>query len=168
MSIANYENLVSNAERRAVLTGEQPAVARCVDLGALAPGSRGKLELTLAEEPGQEDRLIDRLVDEAVKTVFDQRADPKQFRNVVEFFEGAQTVELHDGLTPQQVWQRLAPIRGLRSQVEQLAQQWEPELSRGATTEGVTAAVAEFILHALHCHNRVNRAVKTTGTVYGG
>jgi magnesium chelatase subunit I len=168
MSIANYENLISSAERRAVLTGEQPAVARCVDLAALAPSSRGKLELTLGEEPGQEDRLIERLIDEAVKTVFDQRANPKQFRNVVEFFEGAQTIELHDGLTPQEVWKRVSPIRGFRSQVEQLAQQWEPELSRGATADAVTAAVAELILHALHCHNRVNRAVKSAGTVYGG
>jgi magnesium chelatase subunit I len=167
MSIANYENLVSNAERRAVLTGEQPAVARCVDLSALGPSSRGKLELTLAEEPGQEDKLITRLIDEAIKTVFDQRANPKHFRNVVEFFEGGQSLELHDKLTPAEVWKRVGAIRGYRSQIEQLAQTWEPELSRGPAAEGVTAAVAEFVLDALHCHNRVNRAVKGTGTVYG-
>jgi magnesium chelatase subunit I len=168
MSIANYENLVSNAERRAVLTGESPPVARCVDLAALAASSRGKLELTLAEEPGQEDTLIGRIMDEAVKAVFDQRANPKQFRNVVEFFEGGQNIELNDALTPAQVWQRVGGIRGFRSQVEQLAHTWEPELSTGPAAEGVTAAVAEFILDALHCHNRLNRVAKGTGTVFGG
>jgi magnesium chelatase subunit I len=167
MSVANYENLVSNAERRSLLTGETPAVARCVDLEALAASSRGKLELTLAEEPGQEDQLITRLVDEAVKSIFDARCNPKQFRNVVEFFEGGQSLELHDGLTAAEVWQRAGGIRGFRSQIDTLAQAWEPELSRGLTADGVTAAVAEFVLHSLHCHNRVNRAVKPTGTVYG-
>lgn len=71
MSIANYENLISNAERRAVLLGESHAVARISDLTALVASSRGKLELSLTEETGQEDRLISRLIDEAVKTVFD-------------------------------------------------------------------------------------------------
>jgi magnesium chelatase subunit I len=168
MSIANYENLVSNAERRALSTGEHPAVARCVDLSALAASSRGKLELTLIEEPGQEDQLIGRLIDEAVKAVFDQRANPKQFRNVVEFFEAGHTLEVHDGLTPQETWQRLSGIRGFRAQVEQLARTWEPELAQGPAAEGTLAAIAEFVLDALHCHNRLNRVSKGVGTVFGG
>lgn len=167
MSIANYENLVSNAERRALLTGETPAVARCVDLSALTASSRGKLELALVEEPGQEDQLIVRLIDEAVKSIFDQRSHPKQFRNVVEYFEAGQTVEVHDGLTAEATWQRLSGIRGFRAQVEQLAQLWEPELVKGPAAEGVTAAVAEFILDALHCHNRLNRVAKGATTVFG-
>src|SRR3954470_10630613 len=42
MSIANYENMVSNAERRAVLLGEAVAVPRVSDLAYLAASTRGK------------------------------------------------------------------------------------------------------------------------------
>ena len=59
MSIANLENVVSNAERRAL------AQRRALDRPAgLRPGatsrasSRGKLELTMTEDDGHEDKLI--------------------------------------------------------------------------------------------------------------
>src|SRR5208282_2324909 len=45
MSIANSENLVSNAERRALALGETEAVARVSDLVGLVGSSRGKIEL---------------------------------------------------------------------------------------------------------------------------
>src|SRR5438132_5820995 len=65
MSIANYENLISNAERRGILLGETPVVPRISDMAYLAASTRGKIELTLSEEEGQEDRIIDKLLGEA-------------------------------------------------------------------------------------------------------
>lgn len=168
MSIANYENLVSNAERRAVLRGEAVAACRTCDLAALAPSSRGKLELNMTEEGGQEDRLVQRLLDEAVKSVFDQHGNPKQFRAVVEFFEGGQSLELHDRLTAQEVWDRVGAIRGFRAQIEQLAAALEPAAARGPHAVHFTAALAEFVLDALHCHNRLNRTARHRGVQYGG
>ncbi|MDZ4684309.1 MAG: sigma 54-interacting transcriptional regulator [Planctomycetaceae bacterium] len=167
MSIANYENLISSAERRAVIAGEDPAVARCADLAALVSSSRGKMELTMTEEPGQEDKLVGRLIDEAVKTVFDQSANPKQFRSVVEHFEQGKGVELSDRLPAKEVLARVGEIRGFRAQVEQFAKQLEPALATGASTDGFLASVAEFILHALHCHNRLNRTAKGTSLQFG-
>ena len=72
MSIANLENVVSNAERRALINGERWIVPRVSDLAHVAASSRGKLELTMAEDDGQEDKLIGRIVAEAVKNVFGQ------------------------------------------------------------------------------------------------
>ena len=99
MSIANFENMLSNAERRALINGEHHAVPRIADLTHVAPSSRGKLELTMAEDEGHEDKLIGRLVDEAVKNVFTQRLDAREFRAAVDYFEagkalGATTVDL--------------------------------------------------------------------------
>jgi magnesium chelatase subunit I len=167
MSIANYETLVSNAERRAVLTGDEPVVARCADLAALVASSRGKMELTMTEEPGQEDKLVSRLVDEAVKTVFDQVANPKQFRSVVEHFEQGKAIELSDRLSAKDVLARVQEIRGFRPQVEQLAKQLEPNHMTGSAADGMLVSVAEFILHALHCHNRLNRTIKGRTTAFG-
>ena len=168
MSIANYENLVSSAERRAVLAGEPHAVARPADLLHLSASSRGKLELTMSDEPGEEDRLIGRLIDEAVKTVFDlHELNPKQFRNVVEHFEGGKTLDLGDGLPTKAVLQQIDTIRGFRSQVEQIAKLLEPDLASGSHADGFHAAVAEFLLDALHCHNRLNRTRRTGASQYG-
>lgn len=167
MSVANYENLVSSAERRAILLGEPTVVARCGDLAAMIASSRGKMELTMSEEPGQEDRLVARLIDEAVKNVFDQTGNLKAYRNVLEHFEGGATIELDDRLPTAEVLKRVGGIRGFREQIDGLARQLAPELCQGATAEGLRATVAEFILHALHCHNRLNRSTKGTAAVYG-
>src|SRR3954454_6150416 len=70
MSIANLENVVSNAERRALLNRERWVVPRVSDLPHVFHSSRGKLQLTLTEDDGQEDKLIERIGGEAVKNVF--------------------------------------------------------------------------------------------------
>ena len=168
MSIANYENLISAAERRAVITAESVAVARPVDLWHMEASSRGKLELTMSDEPGHEDRLIERLIDEAVKAVFDlYELNPKQFRNVVEYFEGGKTLDLEDGLSSQDVLKKLDAIRGFRVQLEQLAQSLEPDLSQGPQAAGLLAGLAEFLLQGLHSHNRLNRSRKSGIATYG-
>ncbi|MDX1967320.1 MAG: magnesium chelatase, partial [Planctomycetaceae bacterium] len=106
-------------------------------------------------------------IDEAVKNVFDQSSNPKAFRNVIEYFEGSNKVELDDRLSAAEVLKRVSAIRGFREQVEQLTLELEPELARGSSGDGVRAGVAEFILHALHCHNRLNRTARDAGVVYG-
>ncbi|MFO0960289.1 MAG: sigma 54-interacting transcriptional regulator [Isosphaeraceae bacterium] len=53
MSIANLENVISNAERRALLNEEGWVVPRASDLAHIAPSARGKLELTMSEDDGQ-------------------------------------------------------------------------------------------------------------------
>src|SRR5689334_48767 len=58
MSIANLENVVSNAERRALLNRERWIVPRISDLAHVAASARGKLELTMSEDDGHEDKLI--------------------------------------------------------------------------------------------------------------
>src|SRR3954463_4337312 len=73
-SIANAETVTSNAERRGIVTGEKRVVPRICDLNCLVTSCRGKIEMTLAEEDGAEDKLIQSLVGEAVKNVFNRIA----------------------------------------------------------------------------------------------
>lgn len=167
MSIANYENMISNAERRTTLVGEPAAVARVSDLAYLAASSRGKMELTMTEEPGEEDKLVGRIIGEAVKNVFDQKFNPKQFRNVVEYFEGGKTIDLGDRLKSSEVLQRIAPVRSFRQQVETIAGELEPNLSKSEYAPHLYASVAEFLLEALHCHNRLNKTVSHGAASYG-
>ena len=66
------------------LAGERHGVPRISDLAHVAPSSRGKLELTMSEDEGHEDKLIGRLVEEAVKNIFTQHLDVREFRAMVE------------------------------------------------------------------------------------
>jgi magnesium chelatase subunit I len=167
MSIANSENLVSNAERRALALGETEAVARVSDLVGLVGSSRGKIELQMTEETGEEDKLLGRIIEEAVKTIFDQHFDPKQFRNIVEYFESGNTVEVGDRVPAAQILKRIEAVREFRKQVERGAAELDAKLAATPLRPQLEASVAEFILDGLYTHNRLNKKQKTGGTSYG-
>src|SRR5215207_3369676 len=98
-SIANLETLVSNAERRGILTGETRVVPRVCDLNYLIASSRGKIEMTLAEEDGAEDKLIQSLTGEAVKAVFARYARVDDYERIIEQFLGNLTFPAGDDLS---------------------------------------------------------------------
>jgi len=167
MSIANSENLVSNAERRALALGEPEAVARVSDLIGLVGSSRGKIELQMTEETGEEDKLLGRIIEEAVKTVFDQHFDPKQFRNIVEYFESGNTIEVGDRVPAAQLLKRIEGVREFRKQVERAAGELDARLAGTPLRPQLEASVAEFILDGLYTHNRLNKKQKSSGATYG-
>ncbi len=99
MSIANLENVVSNAERRSIVHRERWIVPRVSDLASAAASSRGKLELTMSEDDGHEDKLIHRIIDEAAKNIFGLHVDVRELRPIVEYFDSGNSVELGDTLS---------------------------------------------------------------------
>lgn len=167
MSIANYENLVSNAERRGVVSHENHVVTRVSDMAHAAAGSRGKVELSMTEDSGEEDGLINRIIGEAVKNVFDQYLKPKQFRSVVEFFESGKNLTVGDGVPTAEYLKSIGQIRSFKQDVEMLAGELEPELAKGPYRDALVASVAEFILDGLHTHNRLNKQRKAGAASYG-
>jgi magnesium chelatase subunit I len=168
MSVSNFENLLSNAERRGVTQGQTHVVARPSDLAHAAAGGRGKVEMSMTEEPGEEDGLLDRMTDEAVKNVFDQYLKPKRFRSVVEHVEGGKTIRVGEGVTTKEYLDLLDDVPHFKEDVEIIAGELEPDLAGGDYHEQLLACVAEFILEGLHVHNRLNRARTGAVASYGG
>ena len=166
MSIANLENVVSNAERRTIMNRETWVVPRVSDLVHVAAGSRGKLELTMAEDDGHEDKLVERIAAEAIKNIFDLHCDVRELRPMVEYFDGGKTVELTDGLPTREVLLRIERVPGLRKKAEQLGAGMLPELKDHEARDAATASAAEFILDGLHVHNKLNKNVKAGATKY--
>ena len=167
MSIANYENLVSNTERRALALKEDRDVARVSDLVALIGSSRGKIELNMTEETGEEDKLLSRIVEEAVKSIFDQHFDPKHFRIIVEYFESGNTLEVGDRLPAADILKRIDAVREFRKQVGKAAGELDPEIAATPLRPQLEASVAEFILDGLYCHNRLNKKQARGTASYG-
>ncbi len=166
MSIASLENVVSNAERRAIVNGERWIIPRASDLLHIVSAARGKLELTMSEDEGEEDTLIRRLVSEAVKNVFATHFDPKKFRDVVEYFEGGKGIEVGDMMPTSTLLELTQKIPLLKDKARELSEKTQPELTDQDAREASIAAAAEFILEGLHVNNRLNKNVKAGASAY--
>src|SRR5437870_6783054 len=98
VSTSNYENLVSNALRRALRTGEREAVARVSDMNSLIASTAGKIELETWEESDAE-AVLEKLMKTACNHVFRRHFTVPEFSELVQRFERSGfTVEVGDRL----------------------------------------------------------------------
>jgi magnesium chelatase subunit I len=152
-SIANMETLISNAERRGIRTGEKRVVPRICDLNYLIASCRGKIEMTLAEEEGAEDKLIKSLVGEAVKAVFGRYDDPEAHENITEQFKGNLTFPAGDDLSADEFVANMKAVKGLSPAAATLSR----ELKLDGGDVATLAAVGEFLLEGLYVNNRLSK-----------
>jgi magnesium chelatase subunit I len=148
------------------LLGENPSVPRISDLAYLIASTRGKIELTLSEDEGQEDKVIEKLVGEAVKNVFESYFEPKHLRPLVEWFEAGKTFISGDQVPSPEYVARLAEMPILKKEIAKLFQR--PELA-GLLQEAepaLTASAMEFVLEGLHVQNRLNKNFRAGQTHY--
>ncbi|HYO11401.1 MAG TPA: sigma 54-interacting transcriptional regulator [Tepidisphaeraceae bacterium] len=161
-SIANLETVVSNAERRGIVTGESRVVPRVCDLNYLIASSRGKIEMTLAEEEGAEDKLIRSLVGEAVKTVFARTAKLDDFERVVDQFMGNITFPGGDDLSADEFVANMKAVKPLHQGALALAKQMELDGGDPATL----AAIGEFLLEGLYVNDRLSKKTSKGKTFF--
>lgn len=72
MSITAYENLLSTAERRAILSGDEKTTVRLSDFMGVIPSITGKIELVYEGEQEGSGFVAETLIEEAVKSLFNQ------------------------------------------------------------------------------------------------
>jgi len=166
MSIANFENMISNAERRGILTHETPVVPRISDLVYLSASARGKIELTMSEDDGQEDKVIGKLIGEAVKNLFEAHFDVKRFRQAVEWFEAGNSFVVGDRQPSGEYVKRLYNVPALKKEIDQFLKEGTPPDMQKQAHDALTASVAEFILEGLHVENRLNKNLKGTEATF--
>ncbi len=84
VSINNFESILSNAEKRSVINGENEIVPRVSDLHSLYASTAGKIELEYVGEDKKEGDLIERLINRAVLKTFDRyfKMDDPQLKKV--------------------------------------------------------------------------------------
>ena len=160
VTTANYENLVANALRRALLTGEKEAVVRISDLPALLPSTSGKIELETWDDADDE-QVIDKIVRTACNNVFRRYFSAQEFGDLVQRFDkSGVTVEVGDRLAASAYGQAVEALPGLDR-----ARQKLDELQTPASM----AAVLELVLEGLHLGKRLNKtALDEHVSVYGG
>jgi magnesium chelatase subunit I len=149
VSIANYENLLSSALKRAIRLDEGVAVPRVSDLGALAPSTGGKIEMETAGEGGEE-KILTRLVQKAVLNVFNRSFGGAELAEVVKGFEGGLAVQTADSMPSEEYIKQVAQMPALRAAAAKL----------GATEPAGVAAAVEFVLEGLHLTKKLNKDVQ--------
>lgn len=153
-SIANAETMVSSAERRAIVLGEKLVVPRMCDLAHVAASCRGKIELMLAESVEAEDRLIESLLGEAVKSVAEDCLDSDGLQPIIDHFAKEKfNLEVGDELTAEQVVQNAGHVRGLVKAAQALCAAAKIENPQPAHV----ASAAEFVLEALYVNNKLSK-----------
>jgi magnesium chelatase subunit I len=146
-SIANYESLLANAQRRSISVGEQEVVPRVADLHYVIPAIAGKVEFETVED-GKEEQILDKLIQGAVLAVFNRYYSVSDFDDVVTRFKAGISVEVGD-MMPSANYERVVKqVDGLAEHVAKV----EPKSSAP-----VTASVVEFILDGLHLNKRLNK-----------
>ncbi len=163
-SIACLENMVSSAERRGILTGEDRVMPRVCDLAHILSSMRGKIELMLADEgDATEDKLVVSLLGEAVKKVFDHAADVEEFDAITDQFETGLKLAVGDDVSADDQIASMKHVDGLLEAARSLTKrlQLDPKDTQAL------AAVGEFLLEALYAHNRLSKHASTEGASYG-
>ena len=113
LPITTLENVVSNAERRALIHGETPVVPRVSDIYASLPSITGKLELEYEGELKGAEQVARDVIRQATAVVFDGYATDLDTRSVIDWFDGGGTLELIDTAPASDLIARTHGIDGL-------------------------------------------------------
>jgi magnesium chelatase subunit I len=151
LPISALENVVSNAERRALKTKEPVAVPRILDIYAALSSITGKLELEYEGELKGGDAVARELIRASVGKTYDKYFDGANVSQIVQWFDLGGSLKLDEGVDSATMVQQLASIQGLMEKVRNLG------LSV-SEPDAVRAAAAEFILEGLYAHRRISRS----------
>src|SRR5512142_115914 len=120
MPITVLENAVSNAERRALLAGDEVAVPRVGDIFASLPAITGKLELEYEGELIGGDKIARELVSRAAAETFKAwgaEAAEEELEEVVEYFDRGGMLQLADDSSAGVVLEGFEAVPGLMDAV---------------------------------------------------
>ena len=151
LPISCTENVISNAERRAIRNGEQVVVPRVGDIYAAMPAITGKLELEYEGEMRGADNVGRELIRTAIAKTYDEYFGGVNMQQVVQWFDLGGEIKLSDNANSKEVLQGLKGIQGLTDKLGALG-------IKPKDPEEVQISAAEFVLEGLYAHKRIGRS----------
>ncbi|MDX2127635.1 MAG: sigma 54-interacting transcriptional regulator [Chloroherpetonaceae bacterium] len=156
LTISAMENLVSNAERRAILNEEATTLTRISDLFQTIPAITGKIELVYEGEQEGAINVAKMLVGKAVLQVFKKYCpDPNKkvqgqnaYHSITNWFAQGNTIDIYNDMKFDDYAAALSKVKGLKEVTEStLKPRTKDELATGM----------EFILEGLYQHSMVGK-----------
>ena len=166
MTISVMENLISSAERRAILNDEKMIVPRICDLQQVLPGMTGKLELVFEGEQEGSVKVSRALIGKAVRETFrkyfpdplqkkirtPQGEEPKrrddEYTPIISWFEAGNKIEVADDMPFDDYYSELNKVASLREIAKRHMKVEESKKFELATS-------MEFVLDGLHQFSRI-------------
>lgn len=153
LSIANYETVVASARRRGLTLKQKISVARMTDLGNIFSSSLGKIELDpYRDEAITEYQIIMKLIDLAIKEVFEEYFTEKkyknEFENITKQIYEANIVEISDYMPASEYKKLLKIIPGFFDLLKDHG--WDQN-------DDLIASGIEFILEGLTTKEKISR-----------
>lgn len=151
LTISAYENLISAAERRALVNGEKETYVRVADLVGVVPAITGKVELVYEGEVEGPVIVAQNLLGKAIKAQFlnyfpdpeklkKRKAGKNPYTKVTAWFGDGNTIDILNDLPDKDYKNRLLAIDGLDDVVEQ----FHPTIKGNEKL-----FLMEFVLHGL-------------------
>ena len=150
LPISCMENVISNAERRAIRSNEKIVVPRIGDVYAAMPAITGKLELEYEGEMKGADHVGRELIRTAVAKTYDDYFNGVNMQQIVQWFDLGGEVQLADAAGAAEVLQSLHHIQGLMEKLVKVG------VGPKDSSE-LQVSAAEFVLEGLHAHKRIGR-----------
>jgi magnesium chelatase subunit I len=150
LPITVIESIISNAERRALITGEEEIVPRVSDVYAAIPSMTGKMELEYEGEQVGASRVAKDLIKRAAGEIFEGYFVGIDFTQTVQWFDQGNNLRLADTASAEE-------CRALLDAVPDLI---ETSLIPFDFRESETAqlvAACEFVLEGLYAENKISR-----------
>ena len=150
LPISCMENVISNAERRAIHHDEKVVVPRIGDVYAAMPAITGKLELEYEGEMKGADHVGRELIRAAIAKTYDAYFTGVNTQQIVQWFDLGGEVQLSDTAGACEVLQALQTIQGLMDKIAKVG------VGPKDSAE-MQVSAAEFVLEGLHAHKRIGR-----------
>ncbi|HZE73508.1 MAG TPA: hypothetical protein VE135_28685 [Pyrinomonadaceae bacterium] len=150
MPITVMESAISNAERRALLTGEEAIVPRVADIYAAIPSLTGKMELEYEGEQIGADRIAKDLIKRAAGEIFEGYFVGIDFSRTVQWFDEGNNLRLGDTASAAECVRLVDAVPELAESVT-----IPFEFKRSDTAQFVAAC--EFVLEGLFAENKISR-----------
>ena len=168
LSITAFENLLSTAERRALLSGDDKTMIRLNDFDGIIPAITGKVELVYEGEQEGAQVVAETLIKNAIKTLFptyfpeikklEKQSAETPYDDIISwFFNADEDFELLDEHTEQEYKNELDKITPLNAFLEK----HQPNMN---TVDGYF--VKEFILWALVEFKKLSKHRFAEGTQF--
>ncbi len=164
LTISAYENLVSTAERRALINGEKHTYIRVADFMGIIPSITGKIELVYEGE--QEGSLIvaQNLVGKTIRTLFmDLFPDPEKikkqkeknpYKQITDWFGDGNAIDILNDTADKDYKENIHKVKGLEELIE---------LYHSKETHQMKLFLMEFALHGLAEYSMISKSTLERG-----
>ena len=163
LTISAFENLISSAERRALMNDEQTSV-RVSDFYGIIPSITGKVELVYEGEQEGPGIVAHNLVGKAIRTMFTNFfPDPDQirkqkgenpYRTITDWFGEGHTIDILNDFSNKEYAASLKKVPGLKALVDKY---------HNGSGDAIELFLMEFALHGLSEYSMLSRHQLTSG-----